>query len=77
MDGMPDFASQPSRRSHNDACNYAPLPYMDDDGETIYETSMFLYFNIKIHLYLCLLVNETKTLQHFDCSRSIPATHGG
>ena len=34
-------------------------------------------FNLKIHLYLCLLVNETKNPQHLDCGRSIPATHGG
>ena len=33
---------------------------MDDDGETTYETLTFLGFNLKIHLYLCLLVNETK-----------------
>ena len=26
---------------------------MDDDGETTYETPMFMCFNIKIHLYLC------------------------
>ena len=39
---------------------------MDDDGETTYETPMFLCFNIKIHLYLCLLVNETKNPQHLD-----------
>ena len=31
---------------------------MDDDGETTYEMPMFLYFNIKINLYLCLLVNK-------------------
>ena len=49
---------------------------MDDDGVTTYEMSMFLCFNIKIHHYLCLLVNETKNPQHLDCSRSIPATHG-
>ena len=47
---------------------------MDDDGETTYETSMFLCCNIKIHFYLCLLVNETKNPQHLDCGRSIPAT---
>ena len=34
-------------------------------------------FNIKIHIYLCLLVNETKNPQHLDRGRSIPATHGG
>ena len=33
---------------------------MDDDGETTYETPMLLCFNLKMHLYLCLLVNETK-----------------
>ena len=32
---------------------------------------------LKIHFYLCLLVNETKNPQHLDCGRSIPATHGG
>ena len=26
---------------------------MDDDGETTYETPMFLCFNIEIHFYLC------------------------
>ena len=62
---------------HNAACNYAPLPYMDDGDETTYETPMFLYFNTNIHLYLCLLVNETKNPQHLNCGRSIPATHGG
>ena len=50
---------------------------MDDDGETAYETLMFLRFNLKIHIYLCLLVNEIKNLQHRECGRSIPATHGG
>ena len=50
---------------------------MDDDGETTYETPMFLCFNIKIHLYLYLLMNETKNPQHIDCGTSIPATHGG
>ena len=55
---------------------YASLPYMDDDGDTTYETPMFLYFNVKIHLYLCLLVNETKNLQHLDCGRSNTAMHG-
>ena len=50
---------------------------MDEDGETTYETPMSLCFNINIHLYLCLLVNETKNPQHLDCGRSIPATHGG
>ena len=49
---------------------------MDNNGETIYKTPMFLYFNIKMHLYLCLLVNETKNPQHLDCGRSIPGTHG-
>ena len=44
---------------------------MDDDGETAYETPMFLCFNLKIHLYLCLLVNETKNPQHLDCGRPI------
>ena len=39
---------------------------MDDDGETTYETPMSLCFNLKIHIYLCLLVNETKNPQHFD-----------
>ena len=37
---------------------------MDDGGETTYETPMFLCFNLKIHIYLCLLVNETRNLQH-------------
>ena len=32
---------------------------------------------LKIHFYLCLLVNETKNPQHLDCGRSISATHGG
>ena len=50
---------------------------MDDDGETIYETPMLLRFNLKIHRYLCLLVNETKNPQHIDCGRSVPATRGG
>ena len=50
---------------------------MDDDGETTYETAMFLCFNLKIHRYLCLLVNETKNPQHLDYGKSIPATHGG
>ena len=50
---------------------------MDDAGETAYETTMFSCFNLKIHLYLCLLVNETKIPQHIDCGRSIPATNGG
>ena len=27
--------------------------------------------------FICVLVNETKNLQHLDCGRSIPATHGG
>ena len=43
---------------------------MDDDSETTYETQMFLCFNIKINLYLCLVVNETKNPQHFDCGWS-------
>ena len=50
---------------------------MDDDGETAYETPMFLCLNIKIHFYLCLLVNETKNPQHLDGGKSIPATPGG
>ena len=29
---------------------------MDDDGETTYETPMFLCIDLKIHLYLCLIV---------------------
>ena len=41
------------------------------------KTPTFPCFNLKIHLYLCLLVNETKNPQHLDCGRSIPATHGG
>ena len=32
---------------------------MDDDSETTYEMWIFLSFNLKTHLYLCLLVNET------------------
>ena len=31
----------------------------------------------KIHLYLCLLVNETKNPQHLDCGRSMHATYRG
>ena len=50
---------------------------MDDNGEAAYETPTFLCFNLKIHIFLCLLVNETKNPQHLDCGRSIPATHGG
>ena len=38
---------------------------------------MFLCFNLKIHLYLCILVNETKNPQHLDCGRSIPAKRMG
>ena len=49
---------------------------MDDDGETTSETPMFLYCYLKIHLYLCLLVKETKNPQQLACGRSIPATHG-
>ena len=37
---------------------------MDDDDETTYETPTFLCFNLKIQLYLCSLVNETKNLPH-------------
>ena len=37
---------------------------------------MCLCFNLKVHIYLCLLVNETKNPQHLDCGRSIPATNG-
>ena len=37
---------------------------------------MFLCFNLKMHPYLCSLVNETKNPQHLDCGRSIPATRG-
>ena len=51
--------------------------HMVDGDETTYELPMFLCFNLKIHLYLCLLVNETKNPQHLDCGRSIPVTHGG
>ena len=29
------------------------------------------------YTFLCLLVNETKSPQHLDCGKSIPATHGG
>ena len=50
---------------------------MDDEDETTYETPMFLCFDIKMDLYLCLLVNDSKNPQHLDCGRSIPATHGG
>ena len=32
---------------------------MDDDGETTYKTPMILCFNIKLHLYVCLFLNET------------------
>ena len=32
---------------------------MDDSGETTYETPTLLCFDLKLHLYLCLLVNET------------------
>ena len=53
----------------------APLPYLDDDSETTYETPMFLFFKLKINLYLSLSVNETKNPQHLDCGKSIPATH--
>ena len=49
---------------------------MDDGDETTYEKPMFLCLNLKIHLYWCLLVNETKNPQHLDCVRSMPATHG-
>ena len=48
---------------------------MDDDDEKTYKTPMFLYFNLKVHLYLCFLVNETTNPQLLDCCRSIPATH--
>ena len=44
---------------------------MDDDDETTYETAMFLCFILKIHLYLWLLANETKSPQHLDCGRSL------
>ena len=50
---------------------------MYDDDEKTYETPIFLYVNLKVHLYLCFLVNETTNPQLFDCCRSIPATHGG
>ena len=49
---------------------------MDDCDETTYEKPMFLCFNLKIHHYWCLLVNETKNPQHLVCVRSMPATHG-
>ena len=39
---------------------------MDDDGETTYETPTFMCFNLRIHLSLCLLVNETNNPQHLD-----------
>ena len=43
----------PSRRHHNDACNEAPLPYLDDDGETTYETPTFLRFDLK-YTFICV-----------------------
>ena len=46
------------------------LPYLDDDGQTTYETPTFLCFNLKIHLHLCLFVNETKNPQHLDTCNS-------
>ena len=49
---------------------------MDNGGETTYETLMILCFNLKIHLYLCLFVNETKNPEHLDCGRSLLETHG-
>ena len=50
---------------------------MDDNDETTYETPMFLRFILKMHLYLYLLVNDTKNPQHLDWGESIPAIHGG
>ena len=47
-----------------------PRPYVDDDGETTYETPIFLCFNLEIHIYLCLLLNETKNLLMGD--KTIP-----
>ena len=32
---------------------------MDDDGETTYETPMFLCFNLKMHLYLRQGIHNT------------------
>ena len=49
---------------------------MDDDDEATYEAAIFQCFILKTHLYLCLLVNETKTPQHLACVWSIPATQG-
>ena len=42
-----------SRRHHNDACNLAPLPYLDDDGETPYETLTFLCLTLK-YTFICV-----------------------
>ena len=61
---------------HSLFCIVIACYYLDDDCETTYETPTFLCFNFKIHIYLCLLVNETKNPQHLDRGRSIPATHG-
>ena len=45
---------------------------MYDDSETTYETPIFPCLNITIHIYLCLMVNETKNPQHLDCGRLVP-----
>ena len=50
-------------------------PLYGYDNETTYKTVMSLCFNLKIRLYLCLLVNETKNPQHLDCGRSICSCH--
>ena len=39
---------------------------MDDDGETTYETPMFLCFNLK-YTFFFIMVNETQNPQHLDC----------
>ena len=59
---------------HKGMCNFAPLPYLDEEGGTTATRWLSQCFYVKICF---LLMNETKNPQQLHCGRSIPATNKG
>ena len=63
---------------HKGTCNYTLLTHLDEDGKTndILVSLCFFCFFIIIEIRFSSM-NETKNLQHLDCSRLISVPHDG
>ena len=53
-----------NNRHHNDACNWASLPYLDDDGETTYETPKFLRLTLKYTLFVFIGQRDKESMRN-------------